>query len=192
MGNREELLVGARRCLEEKGYLRTTVRDIATASGVSMAAIGYHFGSREALLNQALFAAMEEWGEEFGGAGGGFEELWAGKIRSFGEQRWLWLASVEAFVHAQSSPELLALLAAGQREGRRGAAAQLRGVPEAEVPEGDVRTLGSVHMALLSGVMLQWLTDPQAAPDAQEIAAGLRALADRVAPAERPAPHTGR
>ncbi|MFJ9807877.1 TetR/AcrR family transcriptional regulator [Streptomyces sp. NPDC101158] len=192
MGNREELLVGARRCLEEKGYLRTTVRDIATASGVSMAAIGYHFGSREALLNQALFAAMEEWGEEFGGAGGGFEELWAGKIRSFGEQRWLWLAGVEAFVHAQSSPELLALLAAGQREGRRGATAQLRGVPEAEVPEEDVRSLGSVHMALLSGVMLQWLTDPQAAPDAQEIAAGLRALADRVAPAERPAPRTGR
>ncbi|MFJ7068882.1 TetR/AcrR family transcriptional regulator [Streptomyces sp. NPDC101115] len=185
MGNREKLLAGARRCLEEKGYLRTTVRDIATASGVSMAAIGYHFGSREALLNQVLFAAMEEWGEEFGGASGGFEELWAGKIRSFEEHRWLWLASVEAFVHAQSSPELLALLAAGQREGRRGSAAQLRGVPEDEVADEDVRTLGSVHMALLSGVMVQWLTDPQAAPDAREIAAGLRALAERADPDAR-------
>ncbi|MFF6774445.1 TetR/AcrR family transcriptional regulator [Streptomyces sp. NPDC012637] len=185
MGNREKLLAGARRCLEEKGYLRTTVRDIATASGVSMAAIGYHFGSREALLNQVLFAAMEEWGEEFGGASGDFEELWAGKIRSFEEHRWLWLASVEAFVHAQSSPELLALLAAGQREGRRGSAAQLQGLPEGEVAEEDVRTLGSVHMALLSGVMVQWLTDPQAAPDAREIAAGLRALAERVDPDAR-------
>ncbi len=58
MGNREDLLAGARRCLFEKGYSCTTVRDIATAAGgVSMAAIGYHFGSKEALLNEALAEA---------------------------------------------------------------------------------------------------------------------------------------
>lgn len=128
MGNREDLLAGARRCLEEKGYLRTTVRDIATASRVSMAAIGYHFGSREALLNQALFAAIDEWGQAFGadaGEGGGsaaerYADMWTREIASYRTDRWLWTASVEAFVHARSSPELLALLAAGQREGRRG------------------------------------------------------------------------
>ncbi|WP_327709770.1 TetR/AcrR family transcriptional regulator [Streptomyces sp. NBC_00464] len=188
MGNREDLLAGARRCLEEKGYLRTTVRDIATASGVSMAAIGYHFGSREALLNQALFAAIDEWGQAFGadaGEGGGsaaerYADMWTREIASYRADRWLWTASVEAFVHAQSSPELLALLAAGQREGRRGVAAQLTGVPEAEVAEADVRGLGSVQLALMSGVMIQWLTDPEGAPDAREIAAGLRALAGRL------------
>ncbi|MFF5448257.1 TetR/AcrR family transcriptional regulator [Streptomyces sp. NPDC012888] len=185
MGNREDLMAGARRCLEEKGYLRTTVRDIAAAAGVSSAAIGYHFGSREALLNQALFAALDEWGEEVGslrGAGETAEEryvdVWTRKVRSFTEQRWLWSASVEAFVHAQSSPGLLAVLAAGQRASRRQIAAQLRGVPEGEVAEADLRGLASVQMAVMTGVMTQWLTDPECAPDGREIVSGLRALAD--------------
>jgi AcrR family transcriptional regulator len=34
---------------------------LATAAGVSLAAIGYHFGSKEALLNQARIQALEEW-----------------------------------------------------------------------------------------------------------------------------------
>ncbi|WP_405490548.1 TetR/AcrR family transcriptional regulator [Streptomyces sp. NBC_00096] len=185
MGNREDLLAGARRCLEEKGYLRTTVRDIASASKVSMAAIGYHFGSREVLLNQALFAAMEEWAAGSGRlAGQGdtarerYADTWDRKIRDFGDMRWLWTASVEAFVHAQSSPELLAILAEGQRHNRRMVAAQLRGVPVEEVAEEDVRSLGSVHIALLTGVMVQCLTDPEHAPDGRSLAQGLRAMAE--------------
>ncbi|MFJ8163454.1 TetR/AcrR family transcriptional regulator [Streptomyces sp. NPDC096136] len=183
MGNREDLLAGARRCLEEKGYLRTTVRDIASAAQVSMAAIGYHFGSREVLLNQALFAAMEEWAAGAGrlvGQGDTSEaryaDTWDRKIRDFGEMRWLWTASVEAFVHAQSSPELLAILAEGQRRNRRMVAAALRGVPEDAVTEEDVRSLGSLHIALLSGVMVQVLTDPEQAPTGAELARGLRAM----------------
>ena len=38
----------------EKGYARTTARDIASAAGVSLAAIGYHFSSKEALLTEML------------------------------------------------------------------------------------------------------------------------------------------
>src|SRR6266568_5162808 len=64
MGNREDLLAGAKRCLIEKGYAHTTARDIATASGVSLAAIGYHYGSKDTLMNQALFEAISEWGDE--------------------------------------------------------------------------------------------------------------------------------
>src|SRR6516225_8755418 len=61
MGNREALLAGAKRCLIEKGYARTTARDIAAASGVSLAAIGYHFGSKDALMNQAIYEFVGEW-----------------------------------------------------------------------------------------------------------------------------------
>src|SRR5579864_9371285 len=64
MGNREELLAGAKRCLVEKGYAHTTARDIASASGVSLAAIGYHFGSKDALMNQAVYELIGEWGDE--------------------------------------------------------------------------------------------------------------------------------
>ena len=41
MGHREDLLEGAKRCLYEKGYARTTARDIVAASGTNLASIGY-------------------------------------------------------------------------------------------------------------------------------------------------------
>jgi len=68
MGNREDLLAGALECLKTKGWARTTVRDIAAAAGVNHAAIGYHFGSREALLIEAFTQAIEAWGAETEGA----------------------------------------------------------------------------------------------------------------------------
>ncbi|MET7330317.1 TetR/AcrR family transcriptional regulator [Nonomuraea sp. NPDC005650] len=190
MGNREDLLAGARRCLEEKGWARTTVRDISAAAGVSMAAIGYHFGSREALLNAALVEAMREWGDQIGAAmaavdeeaapGERFEALWERLIASIGEHRTLWLANLEAMVQAEHSPELRDELVAGQREGRRGMAAHLMDGEEADLAEREVRTVGSVHLALLLGVMAQWLNDPDQAPTGAEVLAGLRALTSRL------------
>lgn len=71
MSNRDDLLDGARSCLYEKGYARTTARDIATAAGVSLAAIGYHFGSKEALLHAALRRETETWAARSHQAGAG-------------------------------------------------------------------------------------------------------------------------
>ncbi|MER7077411.1 transcriptional regulator, TetR family [Saccharopolyspora kobensis] len=193
MGNREDLLAGAKRCLLDKGYERSTVRDIATEAGVSMAAIGYHFGSRENLLNAALFEAMDEWGAEVArtlGAEGGsdagtaerFEAMWTRMIDSFTSHRPLWLASVEAFMQAARSSELRDRLADGMRQGRAGQAAALLVTAEGSLPDDQVRSLGSVHMALLSGVMLQWMVSPEDAPSAAEVARGLRALSGVVWP----------
>jgi AcrR family transcriptional regulator len=188
MGNREDLLAGAAQCLRERGWARTTVRDIAAAAGVSHAAIGYHFGSREALLSAAYVRAMAEWGEEIervaatraadGAAGDRAVGTWTEMIRSFQEHTRLWTASMDALVHAEHAPELRKHLAEGQEEGRRGAAAGLLGVPEDEVDEAAVRSLGSVQMALISGVMVQWLIDPERAPSGADVVAGLRAMAD--------------
>ena len=58
MGHREDLLVGAVACLREKGYARTTARDIVAASGTNLASIGYHYGSVTALLNAAVLAVL--------------------------------------------------------------------------------------------------------------------------------------
>ncbi|MGW7414325.1 TetR/AcrR family transcriptional regulator [Streptomyces sp. NPDC054863] len=186
MGNREALLVGAKACLREKGYDRTAVRDIATAAGVSTAAIGYHYGSREALLNQALFEILDEWGDAMGrvltpDADGStrahFERIWESLIEDFGAHPDLWLASVELFMQAQRQPDLRASLAEGTAQGRRGMAAILTGLDEEKVPDASVRTLGTVQMALMSGVMMQCLSDPSTAPTATEVLAGLRSLA---------------
>ncbi|MGR8011477.1 TetR/AcrR family transcriptional regulator [Streptomyces hypolithicus] len=196
MGNREDLLAGARRCLEEKGWARTTVRDITAASGgVSMAAIGYHFGSREALLNAALIEAIDRWGTHTGrtlaafGAGGDtpakrYEAMWEQVIESFSTHRTLWLASIEALAQAEHSDDLRRYLAGGQAQGRRGLAAVLSGVEEDAVDDTTARTLGAVQMALLTGLMTQWLTDPDQAPSGADVLAGLRALARILGPGQ--------
>jgi AcrR family transcriptional regulator len=184
MGNREDLLDGAVRCLHEKGYAKTTLRDIAAAAGVSMAAVGYHYGSTEKLLNLALVRAIDEWGAAFGAAmaGGGpgeegwYEALWRRIIESLETHGVTALASFEGFVQSQRVPELREQIAAGQREGRRGLAAMVTGTPEDAVPEKAARTVGSVQLALLTGLAVQWITDPENAPTAAEVAEGLQAL----------------
>ncbi|MGW4244727.1 TetR/AcrR family transcriptional regulator [Nocardia sp. NPDC004722] len=179
MGNREDLLAGARECLFDKGYARTTVRDIATASGVSMAAIGYHFGSKEALLTAALAEATREWGDELGAAlahGGApdpdplrrFASHWDAVRASVATHRGLWAATFDALSH----PETRAQLAAQTGEARSGLARLFDGTAE-EDPEAG-RTVGALYQALLIGLAAQSLIDPESAPTGAELAEGLR------------------
>lgn len=58
MGNREDLLAGARQAVLERGLAKVTARDIASAAGVSLAAIGYHFGSKDQLVTEAIALGM--------------------------------------------------------------------------------------------------------------------------------------
>jgi AcrR family transcriptional regulator len=185
MGHREDLLTGAKRALFEKGYAHTTARDIVSLSGTNLGSIGYHYGSTEALLVAAMLSAMEDWGEALKTALGGAADddppdpmlrFWQRVIGSVGSHRQLWLASVEVLTVAERNDELRAQLAAGLREGRSGMAAMVTGIPEDQLDEHTVRTVGSAQMALMSGVVTQWLTDPENAPTAAEIVAGIRAL----------------
>jgi AcrR family transcriptional regulator len=186
MGNREDLLAGALACLKSKGWARTSVRDIAAAAGVNHAAIGYHFGSREALLIEAFTQAMDAWGAENSvraavtsdaGPRGRYEAFWGQVIASYSENRWLWLATLEAAVQAEYSPKLRELMAGSMRQGRSGLAAGLLGVAEDSLDDADERTVGSVQLALMSGVLVQWLVDPDRAPTGSEVVAGVVGLA---------------
>jgi AcrR family transcriptional regulator len=193
MGNREDLLAGALACLKAKGWARTSVRDIAAAAGVNHAAIGYHFGSREALLIEAFTQAMDAWGASNedsvraaaasdAGPRGQYEAFWGQVIASYAENRWLWLATIEAAVQAEYSPKLRELLAASMRQGRSGLAAGLLGIAEDTLPDTDERTVGSVQLALMSGVLVQWLVDPDRAPAAPDVVAGIAGLAKHLEP----------
>src|SRR5450755_1542416 len=61
MTNREALLESAITSLQRKGYAGTTARDVADGAGVSLGAIGYHFGSVQELLDAALAEAVRRW-----------------------------------------------------------------------------------------------------------------------------------
>lgn len=191
MGHREELLDGAAQCLYEKGFGRTTARDVVAASGTNLASIGYHFGSKDALLTEALLRATTAWGEELDRAlakpAGGptdpqrrVEETWSRVVGLFSTQRRLWATHVEALAHAERLPELRAKLAEAQREIREGLALTFHTLPDdPAAADRRVHVLGSVYQALLTGLMVQWMVDPDTAPSGVDIAEGLRAIADR-------------
>ncbi|MFC4337430.1 TetR family transcriptional regulator [Salininema proteolyticum] len=186
MGNRDALLAGAKQCLLDKGYDRTTVRDIATAASVSMAAIGYHFGSRDSLLQQALFDALEEWDaslqESLAEAAGKkgrerFLTVWELLIHHIRENPTMWRASFELFLQAQRSPELMAAYRQGQPGALSAMAALASGIDEDSLSPEEIRTTGTVQLALVSGVVMQWLTNPETAPSPEEILDGVGSLA---------------
>ncbi|MFD4758035.1 TetR/AcrR family transcriptional regulator [Streptomyces sp. NPDC058439] len=191
MGHREDLLEGAKRCLLEKGYARTTARDIVAASGTNLASIGYHYGSKEALLNLAFLKVTEEWGdvlteqpdEAVGGhADGGprtpldqFRDTWERVIDSYEQTRSVWQLQMEVVSRIDQDPELQKALVGPQREGRDGLAENMLGIdPEAD-PE-KARVAGLFCQALLAGVMVQWLMDSESAPSAQDLTDGLKAV----------------
>jgi AcrR family transcriptional regulator len=183
MGNREALLEGAKTCLSEKGYARTTARDIAAASGVSLAAIGYHFGTTQALLNEAVFAGIGQWAEDLGrllaepaGNDGTvpeqFEAVWTRVIESFADHRGVLAASHELMVRAEAVPEVRRRLAAAM-EAARIALAELFTDVDAQAEPEHARQLGAFYYAILSGLMTQWLVDPDHAPSGSDLAAAL-------------------
>jgi len=59
--SRQRLLSAARGCLGRNGLAATTSRHIATAADVNLAAITYHFGSKDDLVAAALLEGLREW-----------------------------------------------------------------------------------------------------------------------------------
>ncbi|MGW6706096.1 TetR/AcrR family transcriptional regulator [Streptomyces sp. NPDC054956] len=188
MGHREDLLEGAKKCLVEKGFVGTTARDIVKASGANLASIGYHYGSKDALLTQAFIAVMQEWGDQFtagvkgeGGSLERFRSVWDGVHSGYEESGPVWRASMEIALTRDGLPELREMLAASQGEGRKGLVAMFTGVPEEELTEEDLRTTGAFYQALLNGFMLQWLFDPASAAMPAELAEGMRRAVEAMA-----------
>jgi len=56
---RQRLLDAARTCVRDHGLAGATSRQITSMAGANLAAITYHFGSKDELLAQALFADLE-------------------------------------------------------------------------------------------------------------------------------------
>ena len=187
MGHREDLLEGAKRCLLEKGFVRTTARDIVRESGTNLASIGYHYGSKDALLAEAYIALVEGVSDDFDaterattgtrpGSLERFEEVWTNIIATMSGPDSLWHLSMEIVAMGDQLPAVRDHLAQAQREGARGIIPMLMGGEEADVSEKDVDTLGKFYMTLMMGLIAQWTFDPGTATRADELTEGLRRL----------------
>lgn len=188
MGNREALLEGAKRVLLEKGYAKTTARDVAEAAGVSLAAIGYHFGSKESLLEQAFMAAMEEWFEDDEedryreyplGSLERFRTFFEEVLASFPRQRALLRLNLEMGLEGMNNPQLGAFMAQAVDYGRLEMA---RGFDGLEIDKDGLlaRQVGSFYSVVMTGLVCQYLIDAEHFPSAADLAEGLRYIAGRL------------
>ncbi|HEY7951721.1 MAG TPA: TetR/AcrR family transcriptional regulator [Solirubrobacteraceae bacterium] len=186
------LLDAAKQLILEQGYAGTSVRDIAAASGTNLSAVNYHFGSREKLLNQALLESFLEWTEEVGAVSselasadpnaGPLEHMAAQArpmVEDFPRRVPLFLTFLEALSQTQRSPELRGRLAAHYDEQRRRIVeTMLAGRPEGEQPPRRLlEVFASFLLAIVDGLMVQYLLDPQAIPTGDELAGLYETLA---------------
>jgi AcrR family transcriptional regulator len=175
VGHREDLLAAARRCLEKRGYARTTARDLVADSGTNLASIGYHFGSKEALLNEALGESFQEWAERVRSLALAVEPTadtktllaasWDAMITSFAEYRGLAVAFTEALAQTERQPELRTQLAAIYEQSRASVAAMIT-----EINGGPARALATFQIVVCDGLLVQWLLDPDATPSGADLA----------------------
>ncbi|MEO6703820.1 MAG: TetR family transcriptional regulator C-terminal domain-containing protein [Jatrophihabitantaceae bacterium] len=185
MGHREQLLHAARRLLETKGYAHTTARDLVAESQTNLASIGYHFGSKAALLNAAIAAVFQEWTDQLASLAMAEPDAvpleraritWAAVLDSFEGKRALLLSYVEALAQAERSPELREQVAGQYRRCRSQIAGLVARSFAGQIAADDPRSaaIASFVMAVCDGLALQFLLDPDGLPSAAELTAGLQ------------------
>jgi AcrR family transcriptional regulator len=184
VGHREQLLAAARRLLETKGYAHITARDLVAESSTNLASIGYHFGSKAALLNQAIEDAFADWARRLADLVMADPDAtpiqrawttWAAVRDAMPSQRPLLQAYVEALAQAQREPTLRAQLAEHMAAVRAMVAERAAQSLADGTPADDPRckAVASFVMAVCDGLALQWLLDPDDMPTGDELLAGL-------------------
>jgi AcrR family transcriptional regulator len=187
VGHRDQLLAAARRLLEERGYAHITARDLVAASKTNLASIGYHFGSKAALLNAAIEASFDDWARQLVAlvmsdpdanplqrAG----STWVASLEGMAERRPILHAYVEALAQALRVPELREQLAEHYRRAR----AMVAGLVALSLGDGSTaedprcQAVAALVIAACDGLALQYLLDPDSSPSPDDLASGLAAV----------------
>lgn len=178
-GHRERLLEAAIECLETKGYARTTSRDLVAASGTNLASIGYHFGSKEHLLNVAVSEAFQRWLKPLialaaePGPATPLERLGRtlnGVIETLAENRPLIAACLEAWAQLAHSEDLRREMAASYEDFRAAIAATTTDAfAEIGSPGVDADALAVLIIALFDGLLVRWQLNPGEDPDGSRL-----------------------
>ncbi|MEV0248296.1 TetR family transcriptional regulator [Nocardia sp. NPDC050712] len=187
MGNREDLLAGARKAIMERGVAKTTARDIAAAAGVSLAAIGYHFGSKDRLVTEALAEAlgtgigdaMEALIRETAGRPltEAFTTMVDGLPAVFADNREAMLASMENMLRVARSAESQAFMAESLPGAYLDIARSLLEThPQLTAEQAD--DVAALYFSLTQGLSILWMiSDGQAMPPGARLVAAMTALA---------------
>jgi AcrR family transcriptional regulator len=189
------LLEAAKKLVVERGYAGTSVRELAAVAGTNLAAINYHFGSRENLLNEAMLEFFREWAGRSADVdvdpdAEPLKQLAARSrpvVEGIPDAQPAFVMALEALLQARRSPELHCRLvehyAGLRRMATEGMAATPRG---SELPPRFLEVVASYMIAVADGLQLQALLDPEVIPTADELAFFYESLAAAARAAGQP------
>jgi AcrR family transcriptional regulator len=156
-------------CVRRRGLAATTSRDIAGEAEVNLAAITYHFGSKDDLVAVALLDAIRRWLEPVLAAlragtdpAAKLAETVAVAVSTFERLGDLLPVYLEGLVHAARAPSLAAGLASLRGQVNGLLAAQIRGLRDAGVVDRWVEpaAMATALVALADGLAVQAALEP--------------------------------
>lgn len=164
--------------MREAGSANITARDLVEASGTNLGSIGYHFGSKQALLDEAATAVFQEWAAtvtktltrdpEATPA-----ETLASSLRrildDFETLRPYFVGFIELASRSSRSETIREQLAVHYGKQRTEVAAMISESIGEDFADADAVALASVLMAISDGLMLQSLIDPDDVPSSEEL-----------------------
>ncbi len=176
-----QMLDIAEQVFAERGYLAASMDEIAERVGVSKPMLYEYFGSKEGLLNEAIAGAFAEWTDEVNRAvretpaDAPVERLlegWREMLSRTEANRPLIVANLEAMAQVARSPDLRERMAAAYEACR----AKIAEVVEESLPEGsdvDADVVASFIIAVVDGITLQHMADPERAPSGDQLVEAL-------------------
>jgi AcrR family transcriptional regulator len=180
------LLDAAKQLVVERGYAGVSVRELTAAAGTNIASVSYHFGSREKLLNQAVLEYFLEWSDRIAevDVDPDIEPLaqLAARARPMIDglpaAQPAFVVFLEALLQARRSPELHRQLSEHYSEQRRRAMQSIAASKSGrELPNRVQEVMASYILAVLDGLQVQALLDPEAIPTGEELATLYEGLA---------------
>jgi AcrR family transcriptional regulator len=166
------LLTAALELIAERGFRGTSLQAIGERAGYSRGLVSHRFGSKEGLLRELVRRMLDRWGTEVrdpavGDRTGAPALVAVARVhRQAIEEspqavRALYMLMFESVV---DMPELRQELGALDQRLRERTTARLRaGQEQGNVPPDlDVDAHGALFLAMLRGITLQWLINPNA------------------------------
>jgi AcrR family transcriptional regulator len=155
-----------------------TARDLVAESGTNLGSISYHFGSKDALLDEAARLVFEEWAQAVARTisadpdappavrlARSFELI----LDDFDAMRPYFLGFIQIVAGSERSPETREQLIAHYRKQRATVSTMITESLSDNIDPEDARHIASLLMSVSDGLMLQSLIDPDSVPTSGEL-----------------------
>jgi AcrR family transcriptional regulator len=180
--HRDALLNAARTLMRHSARGEITARDLVAASDTNLGSISYHFGSKDALLDEAAKLVFKEWAQTVARTISADQDAPPARrfaraleliLDDFDAMRPYFLGFIQIVAGSERSPETREQLIAHYRKQRDTVTAMITEPLSASIDPEDARHIASLLMSISDGLMLQALIDPDDVPTSHQLTIAL-------------------